>query len=117
MPVDELTEEVLAYINTARILGGLKPLNDIRKGVVNKKCQCPVANSLLDLDPLISVDCATISCDSKNETLFKTVFNSSNSWNYGNAGNYISIFTPRCFNEFINKFDTLQYPQYQLVEE
>ena len=102
---DALVEEVLSYINSARILGGYEPLNDLRKGIKRKKHYCPIAKSFSDWIPDISIEGCDSAYGDQAQLVAKAFKSEKASHNY--------VYNPDCFEDFIELFDAGKYPQYE----
>lgn len=112
MPVDELAEQVLAYINTARITLGHDPIPDIRKGKTGFQ-HCPIANSLKDVVDEVGVTCSGIVGASDQIKKIAEAWNVESS-RWANDFSTISFqFMSVGFIEFICDFDTGKYPEYE----
>ena len=107
---DALVEEVLSYINSARILAGYIPLNDLKQGRKNKSAFCPIAMSLKDFIPGISIEYETSAYGDQSELIVKS-FKSIKSPLEGEEDSWVE--NPDCFDEFIELFDEGRYPQYE----
>ena len=102
---DALVEEVLSYINSARILAGYIPLNDLRKGIKGKERYCPIAKSFSDWIPDISIEGGESGYGDQAQLVAKAFKSDRASQNYVN--------NPDCFEYFIELFDDGKYPQYE----
>jgi hypothetical protein len=102
---DEIVEEVLAYVNSARILAGKKPLVDLRSGFKSKASNCPLVNSLKELSTeSITIDAHSIIMTS---TLAKICIQAWQTKVCGETSlfdDYCEVQIPEVFTSFIDFF-------------
>lgn len=104
----ELVQEVLRYVNKARVLMGLNELLDLPKGSQSDPESCPIARALGNNDPDFypSVDSDWINWGDEDLSI-----DIAKAWECDSTEDQ-GVSTPKPFQDFLDLFDSGELPEY-----
>lgn len=102
--------KVREKLDAGRVICGGAPLADIASGTPNEPNSCPIANSLKDLLPGITVEsCRIKNVPTRHAHKLAAAIGGSVEYTNGTA----TISSPQEFTDFIRDFDGGGYQQYK----